>query len=124
MKCHKWTINDEGRLLNAIDECEPLFEHFKEQGESYNEMNVWDAIAGRMLPLTLTGAACKRHFEIMNDRGNDEWKKTAEMVEQYERELAESTYDEIQDITAALYTLADNITEIKREISEIMELWK
>lgn len=126
MKCHKWTDNDEGRLLNAIDECEPLFDHYKQQGESYNEMNVWDAIAGRMLPLTVTGAACRRHFVVMNERDAEKsgWEKTAEMVEEYERSLAEETNHAVNNLMKAIEMLAGAVESLQSDIRDIKKAWE
>jgi hypothetical protein len=125
MKCHKWTNEDENRLLLAINECEQLFKHFEKQNKSYGETNVWDAIAGRMLPTLLTGAACKRHFEIMNERENSNtWEKTSELVEQYEQDLSESIFDKLNQIQTEQARFFNKLTILHFDITQLRKLWE
>ena len=125
MKCHKWTNKDESRLLNEINECAPLFEHFKNQGDSYGETNVWDAIAGRMLPTLLTGAACKRHFEIMNERENSNtWEKTAKLVEQYEQDLSESIFDKLNQLQTTQTIIFNKLSRVQFDLDRLKKIWE
>lgn len=103
-RVHQWTGEDEGRLLEAIKDCEPLLEHYSRQG--YGKSSWWDAVAGRLLPeVEVTGGACKRRWERLSvgsrtGKGEEEssdqvWEDIAEKVGQYERDLQESMYDDL-----------------------------
>ena len=133
MKCHKWTATDEERLMEAIHDCEPLFKHYKNQGTSYSDMNAWDAIAGRLLPdVVVTGAACRRRCEVMKARdiesGNsdltDEWERVSWMVDQYERDLAESTFDRVEALLGQVSDLVDTVTGLVSEVRELKKMWE
>ena len=133
MKCHKWTSEDEELLMGAVADCEPLFEHYKSQGSSYSDMNAWDAIAGRLLPdLVVTGAACRRHFDVMRERDNesgnqdliDGWKMISGMVDQYERDLAESTFDRVEVLLGQVSDLVDTVTGLVSEVRDLKKMWE
>lgn len=133
MKCHKWTSEDEEMLMGAVSDCGPLFEHYKNQGSSYSDMNAWDAIAGRLLPdLVVTGAACRRHFDVMRSRdiesGNqdliDGWNLVSGMVDQYERDLAESTFDRVETLLGQVNSLVEIVTGLVSEVRELKKMWE
>jgi hypothetical protein len=133
MKCHKWTSEDEGMLIEAVVDCAPLFDHYKNQSHSYSDMNAWDAIAGRLLPdIVVTGAACRRHFEVMKERdeasGNadlkDEWSRVAVMVEEYERDLLDSVYDKVGALDAKMGKLMSALEEVQRGVEKVVKMWE
>jgi hypothetical protein len=125
MKFHSWTEEDDSRLKTAIDECQPIFDHFRTQGSSYSEMNAWDAVAGRLLPeICVTGAACKRRYEKIKEEENSAWKATIKQVEEYERDLAETTFDGISELLGNMDALFDEVVGVKKEIGELKQLWK
>lgn len=125
MKFHSWTEEDDSKLKEAIRDCQPIFEHFRTQGSSYSEMNAWDAIAGRLLPeICVTGAACKRRYEKIKEKESDGWKKTIENVDEYERGLAETTFDGVSELLGNMDAMFEAIVEIRKEIQELKALWK
>ena len=125
MKCHSWTEEDEAILKNAIDECSPIFDHFKGQGASYSDSNAWDAVAGRLLPdICVTGAACRRHFEKIKERESDGWKKTVELVNAYETDLAETTFDGVAEVLGKIDAIFDELTVIREEIADMKKAWE
>ena len=125
MKFHSWTEEDDNRLKTAIDECHPIFDHFRTQGSSYSEMNAWDAVAGRLLPeICVTGAACKRRYEKIKEEENSAWKTTIKQVEEYERDLAETTFDGVSELLGSMDALFDEVAGVKKEIGELKQLWK
>lgn len=124
-KCHQWTTKDETKLLLAIEECKPLFEHYKEQSSAYTELNAWDAIAGRLLPeIVVTGAACKRRFEKLNEKKQEGWDDVIEMVNVYERELAETTFDGVSELLGNMDALFDEIKALRSEMKKLRDMWK
>ena len=72
---HIWNASDDELLKKAIDDCKPIFEHFESQNKAYTKLNAWDAVAGRLLPnICVTGAACKRRWEILQEQKKDKCK--------------------------------------------------
>ena len=125
MKFHSWTEEDDNRLKTAIDECHPIFDHFRTQGSSYSEMNAWDAVAGRLLPeICVTGAACKRRYEKIKEEENSAWKATIKQVEKYERDLAETTFNGVSELLGNMDALFNEAAGVKKEIGELKQLWK
>jgi hypothetical protein len=126
MKFHKWSDQDDASLLKAIDECAPIFEHFKQQGATYSDGNAWDAVAGRMLPdVCVTGAACRRRLEVIRQENErDGWKETIERVEAYERDLAETTFDGVAEILASMDVLLEVVSGIHTEVLSIKKAWE
>lgn len=125
MKFHKWSEDDDKLLLEAIEDCKPIFDHFKQQGSSYSEGNAWDAVAGRLLPcICVTGAACRRRFEIVRkEKKSDAWKDTIDRVDAYERDLAETTFDGVAEILASMDVLLEVVSGIHSEILSLREMW-
>jgi len=124
-KYHQWTDDDDKKLKTAIEECEILFEHYKNQSGSYNDGNVWDAIAGRLVPdLCVTGAACRRRWEVLNQRKNDAWEKTSEMVRTNEHDLAETTFDGVSEILGNVDALFDKFVELEKKIDKLLGIWE
>lgn len=124
-KCHQWTDSDDGKLLRAVEDCKPLFEHYKTQSMAYTELNAWDAIAGRLLPdICVTGAACKRRFESLKEsRRSDGWDDVVKMVNQYERELAETTFDGVAELLGNVDALLETVHKIKRDVEDLKKAW-
>jgi len=126
MKCHNWTKQDESLLMDAVAECKPLFDHYKTQGKSYSDSNVWDAIAGRMLPdICVTGAACRRHFEIISkepDVGRG-WEAVIEQVNIYERELAETTFDGVTELMGSIDAIFDILGLLASDVKALKKMW-
>ena len=124
-KQHKWSSNDDERLKNAVEECRPLFEHFEEQNKSYTKLNAWDAVAGRLLPgICVTGAACMRRWEVLREQSRDTWGTTIEMVEKYERELAEETFDVLAKVLKGVEITNERLDKIETQLSSIERLWE
>ena len=128
-KKHIWSGEDEIQLLNSIEECRPLFDHYKGQSKSYTNIDVWNAIAGHMFPaVVVTGAACKRHYEKMNEEkasvSSDGWERAKGIIDSYERDLQETTFDGVSEILGTLDSLFSAVLEIKKEIREIKEIWE
>jgi hypothetical protein len=125
MKKHTWSEQDDKLLLKSIEECKPLFEHFKEQSASYSDMAVWDAVAGRMLPsVVVTGAACKRRYARITEERPDAWKQVADMVNAYERDLAETTFNGVAEILASMDILLEVVSGIHSEILSLKKMWE
>lgn len=123
-KCHAWTESDDKLLKKAIEDCEQLFTYYKEQNKSYNDSNVWDAIAGRLLPgICVTGAACRRRWEIINKK-EDAWKKASELVDKHERELNETTFDGVSELLGNMDALFERLTQMEIKIDGLKDLWK
>lgn len=127
-KCHQWTRDQELKLIEAVETCEPLFRHFEEQSNAYTKLDTWDAVAGRMLPeVVVTGAACKRRFDkLMSDKLNRcaGWDELEHMVNEYERDLAEVTFDGVSEILGSMATLFDAVKNIKKDIENLKNLWR
>ena len=134
MKMHSWTEKDDELLKKSVEDCSPIFEHFKSQNKNYKELNAWDAVAGRLLPdICVTGAACRRRWEIMKEKAekSDAWDKVAEMVDKYERDLAETTFDGVADLLGSSDALMDSmgvllktVHGLDEKISKLIEMWK
>ena len=124
-KLHNWTEMDDTNLKNAIDDCEPIFEHFRGQNKSYTEANAWDAVAGRLLPdVCVTGAACRRRWEILKKKNNDTWQETIDKVNQYERDLAETTFDGVSEILGNMDALHERMTTLEQSVSKLLKQWE
>jgi len=131
-KCHAWSDGDDDLLRTAIVDCEPIFEHYRTQNKSYNEANAWDAVAGRLLPvICVTGAACRRRWDIIKKKENSTWDKTIELVNTYERELAETTFDGVSEMLGEIDALHDRLTAIENKLDtsvnisfELRDMWK
>jgi hypothetical protein len=107
-KIHKWTKEDETKLLDAIQTCTPLMEHYQRQGR--NIENWWDGVAGRLLPgIQVTGGACRRRYLLIQERKKDarateeeettdKWELTKQMVEEYEAEVSERLQENLQSL--------------------------
>jgi len=105
---HKWTKEDETKLLDAIQTCTPLMEHYQRQGR--NIENWWDGVAGRLLPgIQVTGGACRRRYLLIQERKKDarateqeettdKWELTKQMVEEYEAEVSERLQENLQSL--------------------------
>jgi hypothetical protein len=132
MKKHVLTKEDDELLLKSIEECKPLFEHFKEQSASYSDMAVWDAVAGRMLPsVMVTGAACKRRFARITAKRPDAWKTVSDMVNTYERDISEAMFDNTSEMLKKMEVLLQVVNQntmklqgIDRDLKEIMKMWE
>jgi hypothetical protein len=125
MKFHSWTEEDDSKLKIAIRDCQPIFDHYREQGKTYSEANAWDAIAGRLLPdICVTGAACRRRYEKIKEKESSGWEETIEKVEAYERGLAETTFDGVSELLGNVDAIFDAIRDIREEIRELKDLWK
>jgi len=138
IKSHKWSDADDARLLTALDECAPLFEHFPAQGRRYGTANAWDAVAGRLLPdICVTGAAAKRHYSKMQQRreeeeragieevdlshGEDEWQRISVMVDDYEQSIHERNAGRLDDIDRSLAAIARIVNALARELGVEVE---
>jgi hypothetical protein len=132
MKKHTWSEQDDRLLLKSIEDCTPLFDHFRGQSGQYSENAVWDAIAGRMLPsVVVTGAACKRRYARITDERPDAWKAVSDMVNAYERDLAETTFDGVFEIRSSMDLLFDMVSSLVKQndlqielLTELKEMWK
>jgi hypothetical protein len=132
MKKHVWSEQDDELLLKSIEECKPLFEHFKEQSASYSDMAVWDAVAGRMLPsVVVTGAACKRRYARITEKRPDTWKTVSDMVNAYERDISEAMFDNTSEMLKKMEVLLQVVNQntlklqgIDRDLKEIMKMWE
>ena len=125
MKKHTWSEQDDRLLLKSIEDCTPLFDHFRGQSGQYSENAVWDAIAGRMLPsVVVTGAACKRRYARITEERPDAWKQVADMVNTYERDLAETTFDGVTEILASMDVLLEVISGIHAEVLSLKKMWE
>jgi hypothetical protein len=125
MKKHVWTKEDDELLLKSIEECKPLFDHFRGQGGQYSENDVWNSIAGRMLPsVVVTGAACKRRYARIIEERPDAWKQVADMVNAYERDLAETTFDGVAEILASMDILLEVMSGIHTEVLSLKKMWE
>jgi len=124
-KIHKWTDSDDDALKQAIVDCEPIFNHYRTQNKAYTEMNAWDAVAGRLLPaICVTGAACRRRWEIIKERENSTWDETKALVEKYERDLAETTFDGVSELLGEIDAVHVRIGEMDAKIDKLLALWK
>ena len=124
-KLHNWTSGDDDALRTAISDCEPIFEHYRTQNKKYTELNAWDAVAGRLLPdICVTGAACRRRWEIIKQRENSTWDELIEVVDKYERELAETTFDGVSEILGNMDALFERLGSVEKKLDAVMELWK
>jgi hypothetical protein len=125
MKKHVWTKEDDELLMKSIKECKPLFDHFRGQGGQYSENDVWNSIAGRMLPsVVVTGAACKRRYARITEERPDAWKTVSDMVNAYERDLAETTFDGVAEILASMDILLEVISGIHTEVLSLKKAWE
>jgi hypothetical protein len=132
MKKHVWTKEDDDLLLKSIEECMPLFEHFREQGSSYSEINAWDAVAGRMVKnIIVTGMACKRRYNRIKDKKKDSWKLATEKINAYERDISEATFDNTSEMLKKMEALLQVVNQntlklqgIDRDLEEIMKMWE
>lgn len=127
MKFHKWSEEDDRTLLKAIDDCAPIFEHFKQQGSTYSEWNAWDAVAGRLLPgICVTGAACRRRIDVIREteQNEDAWKATIEKVNAYERDLSETTFDGVSELLGNIDALFRAIASIQKDIAALKKAWE
>ena len=125
-KCHQWTSDQENKLMKAVEDCRPLFEHYDKQSSVYTKLNAWDAIAGRMLPdVVVTGAACKRRFEklMASHEAHPGWDEVAVMVNKYERELAETTFDGVAELLGNFDVLFGAVVKIKRDVDDLKKMW-
>lgn len=120
MKRHDWTDDDDSKLLAAVNDCKPIFQHFKEQGSSYSDGNAWDAVAGRLLPdVCVTGAACRKRFEKILKPVSDGWKDTADAVAAYERDLAETMFDGVAELLGNVDALLERMDSVGKRIDEV-----
>lgn len=123
-KIHKWSSDDDDRLKIEVEKCKPIFEHF-EQNKSYTRLNAWDAVAGRLLPeICVTGAACMRRWQILSDKKRGMWDEAIEMVDKYERELAETTFDGVSEILGNMDALHDRLEKIEIILTSLEDIWK
>jgi hypothetical protein len=110
----------------------PLFEHFREQGSSYSEINAWDAVAGRMVKnIIVTGMACKRRYNRIKDKKKDSWKLATEKINAYERDISEATFDNTSEMLKKMEALLQVVNQntlklqgIDRDLEEIMKMWE
>jgi hypothetical protein len=124
-KQHIWSASDDERLKIAVDECKPIFEHFEQQNKSYTQLNAWDAVAGRLLPeVCVTGAACKRRWEVLKEQKESKWSSAIEMVERYERELAETTFDGVSELLESMDALHEKIKRVEAAVLRLERIWE
>ena len=123
-KQHIWSTEDDEKLKIAVDDCKPIFEHFETQNKAYTKLNAWDAVAGRLLPeICVTGAACMRRWEILREQKKDKWQEAVEMVDKYERELAETTFDGVSELLGNMDALHDRLMRIEKSIEILVKAW-
>jgi len=125
-KCHQWTDRDDELLRQEIEKCGPIFEHFRNQGKSYSDMNAWDAVAGRLWDsIGVTGSACKRRYDKMKQEERtdrtDRWQETIDKVEAYERGLAETTFDGVSELLGNFDALFDKQHEVEKNMVLMFE---
>lgn len=126
-KCHKWSSEDDSKLKTAIEECSPIFEHYREQNKSYNESNAWDAVAGRLLPgVCVTGAACRRRWEILkeDEQKEDSWKQVSDVVDKYERDLMETTFDGVSEMLGNQDAIFERLKTIELKLNKLLSMWE
>jgi len=125
MKKHTWSEQDDKLLLKSIEDCSPLFVHFRGQGGQYSENDFWNSIACRMLPsVVVTGAACKRRYARITEERPDAWKTVSDMVNAYERDLAETTFDGVAEILASMDVLLEAVSGIHAEVLSLRKMWE
>lgn len=127
MKRHNWTEEDNQKLLEAVEACKPLFEHYLNQSRDYTGVEVWDAIAGRLLPdICVTGKACRRQFDRIKpiEVKPDGWDRVAELVESYERDLGEFTYDKVDHIESHIKEMKSSLEEIRTLVNQVLSVWE
>lgn len=123
MKHHKWTEEDDSKLRKAIEDCEPMFDHFK-QNSGYTDLNVWDAVAGRLLPeICVTGSACKSRWDRLKSE-KDSWKVVSDAVNAYERDLAETTFDGVAELLGIVDALHDKMSLLDKKIEKLLNMWE
>ena len=124
-KQHIWSSSDDEKLKVAVEDCKPIFEHFEQQNKSYTKLNAWDAVAGRLLPeICVTGAACMRRWEVLKEQKKNKWDEAIEMVDKYERELAETTFDGVAELLGGMDAIHERLSKIESELVSIKEIWK
>jgi len=130
---HLWTPDDEGRLEEAVAVCEPLIDHYQNQG--YTMRDWWDAVAGRMAPdVLVTGGACQRRWDIIGERKraeaeaeraarasaeegiaedlaqfNDAWQQLEDRVDAWERDYHDTMLDRTERIERMLKTICNEL---------------
>lgn len=125
MKQHAWSEKDDDRLKESVEACKPIFEHFEQQNKSYTKLNAWDAVAGRLLPeVCVTGAACKRRWEVLKEQKESKWSAAIEMVERYERELAETTFDGVSELLGNMDALYEKVQQIGEDVLRLRKIWE
>lgn len=110
---HRWATEDEERLIRAMEDCQPLIDHYR---QTYTMRSWWDVVAGRMAPdVLVSGRACQTRYYVIqqrradNETSDDKWLKVEEMVEVYEREMED-------DIRESLLSLTTKLDLICREL--------
>lgn len=113
---HQWTEDDDRKLEQAINECAPMRDVAKGPREVW-----WAMIVGRMGIEGITpGAARSRWEKLCKDRESttdDAWKRTAQLVEEYEASLQERTFDAVSEIR-------EMIAELRDDVAKLVAVWK
>jgi len=139
---HTWTDVDNEALLEAIEACEPLREHYANQrGTKGVAGSWWDAVAGRLAPgLLVTGAACRNRYRRIEDERQaalaaadaaedppdlppTRWDVVALQVEEYERTVGEVTLDTVTETAARLHALDRSVQRIERMVLALCREW-
>ena len=77
-------------------------------------------MAGRLLPaVCVTGAACRRRWEIIKEKENSTWDETIALVDKYERELAEVTFDGVSELLGEIDALHERLTSIENKLDNV-----
>lgn len=89
--------------------------------------------------ILVTGAACNRRWEIVDRRKResekiateeaaapaplDAWERTAKMVEEYERNIGESTLDVMNNVVCEMQRQSKAIEAIDRALTALCKAW-
>jgi len=126
MRIHAWTSFDDAALEQSVRDCKDLFIFYTEgrQNGSYGEGNAWDAVAGRLAPtIVVTGAACKRRFEVLQERRRDAsaaltdgWADAMQAVQDYEQSLLERLHGLTEQMDDRVFRMECALAAICKEL--------